>query len=201
MRAFVLYKDKSVKGFKKLVNSGDAIFDKYRTLATSFLRYASTDLDKNLALYDAELDINSINLEDVFPKKYKWLVSDLALKKERNYLNFVENRITEFEGGKEDNLKVLVGVLFLRFVLITKLVETYLAAASELKKGGEDVSSLSIRDIGIGNSVLKYFDVLEEYDNKSVDDWINAKIDSAAAKYFYSSMKRILSILLSTSVN
>lgn len=201
MRAFVLYKDKSVKGFKKLVNSGDAIFDKYRTLATSFLRYASTDLDKNLALYDAELDINLINLEDVFPKKYKWLVSDLALKKERNYLNSVENRITEFEGGKEDNLKVLVGVLFLRFVLITKLVETYLAAASELKKGGEDVSSLSIRDIGIGNSVLKYFDVLEEYDNKSVDDWINAKIDSAAAKYFYSSMKRILSILLSTSVN
>lgn len=195
MRAYVLYKDKSIKGFKKLLNSGGSIFDKYRPLATSFIRYAGGDFDKNLAEYDALLDLNSIRLEDIFPKTYKWMVSDVSLKNIRNYLLSVESRITEFEGGKEDNLKILVGLLFLRFVLLTKIVETYLVTVSEMKKGGMDISNVTLQDIGIGKSLLKYFNILNDFDNKSVDDWIAYKSDPATAKYFYSSMKRILAIL------
>lgn len=200
MRAYVYYKDKSIIGFKRLVNSGGGIFDKYRTLAVSFIKYAGNDLDKNLAVYDAELDINSIRLEDIFPKNYKWFVSDVALKGLRGYLKSIEGRITEFEGGKEDNLKIMVGILFLRFVLLTKIVETYLTVASEMKKNGQDISNLTLKDIGIGKSLLKFFDVFHDYELKSVDDWLNGKIDVATANYFYSSMKRILTILTSTDI-
>lgn len=173
------------------------MFDKYRSLAVSFIRYAGGDLDKNLAVYDVSLDLNSIELERVFPIKYKWMVGNQFLKAQKDYLNNLEKRIEDFK-GKDDNLKILVGVLFLRFVLLTKMVESYLAIASEMKKSGQDISNLEIRNIGIGNSLLKYFDILEEFDNKSIDDWVNCKIDSGTASYFYSSMKRVLSILTSS---
>ncbi len=196
MRAYIVYKDKSVKGFKRLINSGNSIFDKYRTLATQFIRYAGSDLDANLSAYDAILDINTINLESVFPTKYRWLVSNKALKDSREYLESLESRITEFGGGKEDNLKILVGILFVRFVLVTKLVETYLEAAASLKKSGADVSTLTLNDIGIGKSILKYFDDFQDLGSKTLDDWINYNADPVTAKYFYSSMKRILSVLM-----
>lgn len=195
MRSYVLYKDKSVKGFKRLIVSGGGIFDKYKALATSFIRYAGSELDENLSVYNAELDINSIDLERIFPTKYKWLVSNIALKNSREYLESLEKRITEFEGGKEENLKLLVGILFLKFVLITKIVEIYLGAAVSMKKNGKDVSNLTLNDVGIGKSTLKYFDGLEELCSKTIDEWLNYNADPVSSKYFYSSMKRILSVL------
>lgn len=201
MRAYILYKDKSVKGFRRLVNSGGGVYDKYRALAVSFLRYASGELDKNLAEYDKVLDLNSIRLENVFPKNYKWLISDATLKSDRAYLNSIESRITEFEGGKEDNLKLMVGVQFLKLVLLTKIVETYLSAAASLKSAGMEPKTGTLRliDLGIGKSVFKYFDILQEFQNKSIDDWLNYKSDPATANYFFSSMKRILSVLTSNN--
>lgn len=197
MRAYVLYKDKSVKGFKRLmVSGGSSLFDKYKSMANSFIRYAGSDLDENLSSYDAVLDLNSINLEQVFPTEYRWLVSNQALKNSREYLETLETRITEFEGGKEDNLKMLVGVLFVRFVLVTKIVETYLAVATAMKKNGKDVSNLKLVDVGIGKSVLKYFDGMEDLCSKTIDEWLNYDADVVVAKYFYSSMKRVLSVLL-----
>lgn len=196
MRSYILYKDKSVKGFRRLVNSGNSIFDKYRSLATSFIRYAGSDLDTKLSSYNVDIDINSINLEAVFPTKYRWLVSNAALKNSREYLESLEDRITEFEGGKEDNMKILVGTLFIKLVLITKLVETYMEAAVSLKKSGKDVSGLTLEDLGIGRSVLKYFDNFQDLSSKTLDDWLNYKADPVTAKYFYSSTKRILSVLL-----
>lgn len=200
MRSYVLYKDKSVKGFKRLTNSGNSIYDKYRSLATSFIRYAGSDLDTKLSSYGKEIDMNSINLESIFPTKYRWLVSNAALKSSREYLESLESRITEFEGGKEDNLKILVGVLFVKFVLITKLVETYMEAAVSLKRSGENISNLTLENIGIGKSVLKYFDHFEDLNSKTLDDWLNYKADPVTAKYFYSSMKRILSVLIGEEV-
>lgn len=198
MRAFLVYKDKTAKGFRKITNSGTGVFDKYRTLAVSFLRYTISDFDTNLAEYDQELDLNSIRLEEVFPVKYKWLVSDVALRQSRDYLKNLETRITEFEGGKEDNLKILVGYLFLRYVLLVKLVETYLSSASNIKKAGGKVNNLTMEELGITKRILKYFDGLQELGDKSVDDWLNLKVDPVTAKHFYSSMKRILTILMST---
>lgn len=196
MKSYILYKDKSLKRFKRLLNSGGSIFDKYRSLAVSFIRYASDDLDKNFAIYDDTLGgVDNINLEDIFPKNYKWLVSDKAFKNLRDYLNSVEDRITEFEGGKEDNLKVLVGYLFVRLVIVTKIVDTYLATASSMKESGMRVSK-DITGIGIGKTTLKYLDVLQELQDKTVDDWLALNLDFATANYFYSSMKRVMSILV-----
>ena len=106
---------------------------------------------------------------------------------------------TYIQGSKEDNLKVLVGVLFIRFVILTKIVETYCATAVNLKRAGQDVSNLSLEDIGINNQVLKYYLKFEDLGEKSIDDWLNLTIDHVAAKHFYSSMKRILKILMSTN--
>lgn len=200
MRAFLVYKDKTAKGFRKLTNSGSGIFDKYRTLAVSFLRYSISELDTNLAEYDTELDLNSIKLESIFPAKYKWMVSDVALRQSRKYLETLETRITEFENGKEDNLKLLVGYLFLRYTLLVKLVETYMVSAYNIKKSGGKVDNLTMEEIGITKRILKYFDGLQDLGNKSIDDWLNMKVEPTVAKHFYSSMKRILTILMSTDV-
>lgn len=196
MRAYILYKDKTVKGFRRLINSGGGVFDRYRTFAVSFLRYAHSDLDKVLAEYDNTIGIDNIRLEQVFPTKYRWFVSDVSLRTSRKYLETLEDRITEFQ-GKEDNLKVLVGLLFLKFVLITKLVEVYCASLESLKLRGGDISNVGLEDIGINNQVLKNYILFQDLGEKSIDDWINMTIDPTTAKYFYSSMKRILKILLS----
>ena len=195
MRSYILYKDKSVKGFRKLLNAGGGIFDKYRTLATAFMRYAYSDLDDNLANYDAELDINSIKLEMVFPQKYRWFISDVSLRNSRKYIESINSRITEFQ-GKEDNLKIMVGVLFLKFVLITKIVETYCSTLVNLKKAGLEYKNLGLDDIGINNQILKHYLEFEELGEKSIDDWLKLNIDQSTAKLFYSSMRRILKILL-----
>lgn len=194
MKTYLLYKDRSVRSFKRLAGGGQ-VFDKYRSLATSFIRYAGTDLDNNLALYGNTLDIQSIRLEDVFPAKYRWLVRDVELRNSKDYLENLEQRIQEFQ-GKEDNLKILVGVLFIKFVLITKIVETYLSSAVSLKENGVDISKIDTGDIGIGNSTLKYFDELQTISGKTIDEWLSYTADSVEAKYFYSSMKRILTILI-----
>lgn len=196
MKAYILYKDKTIRGFRGLINSGGGIFDKYRTLAVTFLRYASSDLDSKLAEYDNEIDLDSIRLEQVFPTKYRWFVSDVAFKSLRQYIKSIEERITEFQ-GKEDNLKILVGILFLRFLLITKLVELYCSSLVNIKKSGGDITGISLEDIGITNQILKHYVLFQDLGEKSIDDWINMKIDPTAAKYFYSSMKRICKILLS----
>lgn len=198
MRAYVIYKDKSEKSFRKLINAGSGIFDSYRTLATKFIKYSGSDLDAKIAEYDKELEISSIKLEKVFPTKFRWLISDVSLRTSRNYLKSIEGRITEFQ-GKEDNLKILVGILFIKFVLITKLVETYCTAAISLKKNGKDVSNLTLEDIGIDNKMLKYFSDFEDLSSKSIDDWLKLNIDPVTSKHFYSSMKRMLKILMSTN--
>lgn len=198
MRAYLVYKDKTVKGFRGLINAGGGIFDKYRTLAVSFIRYANSDLDSKLAEYSKDLDIDNIRLESVFPTKYRWFVSDVSFRTSRQYLKSIEERITEFQGGKEDNLKILVGILFLRFVLITKLVEMYCSSAINIKRAGGDIEDLTLEDIGINNQILKHYIKFEDIGAKSIDDWLNMKVDPTAAKHFYSSMKRILKILMST---
>ncbi len=194
MKAYLLYKDKSIKEFKKLINTGGGVFDKYRMMAVAFIRYARSGLDENLARYGESIDLSSIQLEKVFPANYKWFVKNMKLVELRKYIKEVNSRADEFQ-GKEDNLKVMVGVHFLRFVLLTKLVESYLSVAASMASAGMDVSTFTLQKAGIGKAVLKYLNDFEDYDSKTIDDWKNASIDSGTAKYFYSSMKRIMTIL------
>lgn len=201
MKSYLLYKEKSVKVFKKLVSSSGNLFDKYRPMATSYIRYAGSDLDKNLVTYEEMIrsasgkDLSTINLEDIFPANYKWLIGEVSMRNSRDYILALESRLGEFQ-GKEDNLKLLVGVYFIKFVLVTKIVETYLASLSSFVERGVDASDVTLNKIGIGKSVLKYFDELEDLQSRTIDEWLNYKADPIECRYFYSSMKRILTILL-----
>nr|DAP29931.1 MAG TPA: hypothetical protein [Bacteriophage sp.] len=162
-----------------------------------FIKYAKNELDTELDTManNGGFELDSIVLEKVFPTKYKWFVRDVKLKALRSYLKEVESRIQEFQGGKEDNLRLLIGVHFLRFVLLTKLVTLYVSTYSEMKRVGLNVDNLTISEIGIGQSILKYILSFEEFDNKTIDDWLNLVVDSNLMKYYFSTMKRIMSIL------
>lgn len=193
-----MYKDKSAKGFKRLINAGSGVFGKYRTFAVSYLKYSMSDLDVKFAEYDKVVDLNSIVLENVFPTKYKWLVSDKALRGYRDYLRSLEKRITEFENGKEDNLKVLVGILFIRYVLLNRLVEVYLSATYEMRKSGALAENvfLDLGDVGISNQVMKYYMILKDFGDRSIDDWLKVTIPEDEAKRFYSTMKRVMQLVV-----
>lgn len=199
MRAYLLYKDKSAKGFRRLINAGSGVFDKYRTMAVSYLKYSSSDLDVKYEEYDKILDLNSIVLENVFPTKYKWLISDKALKASREYLKSLESRITEFENGKENNLKILVGTLFIKYVILNRIMEVYLGTLYEGRKSGliSENQTLSIDEIGITNQVMKYYVILKDFGDKSIDDWLALTIPDDVAKKFYSTMKRVMQIVMS----
>lgn len=199
MRAYLMYKDKSAKGFKRLINAGSGVFGKYRTLAVSYLKYSTNELDSKFAEYDKVVDLNSIVLESVFPTKYKWLVSDKALRGYRDYLRSLEKRITEFENGKEDNLKLLVGILFIRYVILNRIIEVYLSATYEKRKDGSlaENTYLELGDVGISNQVMKYFMILKDFGDRSIDDWLSINIPDDVSKKFYSTMKRVMQLVVS----
>lgn len=197
LRGYLFYKDKTLIELRKFLTSGDSIFGKFRPQAMDFIKYAKDELDTELDTManNGGFELDSIVLEKVFPTKYKWFVRDVKLKALRSYLKEVESRIQEFQGGKEDNLRLLIGVHFLRFVLLTKLVTLYVSTYSEMKRVGLNVDNLTISEIGIGQSILKYILSFEEFDNKTIDDWLNLVVDSNLMKYYFSTMKRIMSIL------
>jgi hypothetical protein len=168
-------------------------------MAVSYIKYSSSDLDAKYAEYDKVLDLNSIILENVFPSKYKWLISDKALRGSRDYLRSLEKRITEFENGKEDNLKLLVGTLFIKYMVLNRIMEVYLGALYEKRVDGTlpDGFLMPIDYIGINNQVMKYYMVLKDFSDKSIDDWLALDIPADVAKKFYSTMKRIMQIVMS----
>ena len=115
----------------------------------------------------------------------------------RTYLKEVEHRVGEFEGGKENNLRLLIGVHFLRFVLLTKIVLLYLDTYAEGVQTGfiTDGSRYTLDNLGINRTILKYLDVFQEYDSKTIDDWLAMTVEDSKIKLFFSTMKRIMTIL------
>lgn len=195
MKAFLRYNYRNTRGFKKLVSS--KVFDHYKPLAVSFIRDMSSDFDKRLATYSELGDVSGIKLEDVFPPKLRWLVKDKNLLARSNYLTEVEKRIDEFQ-GKETNLVVLVGTLFLEWVILDKLVEIYLQNIHSIYLVGDEtiIPQITLADCGVGNSLLKFLYKFESVSDKTVDDWLNATFDAGYDSYFQVRMKRILMILL-----
>lgn len=198
MRVYLLYKRKSLLAFRKLVAGGGGLFDVYRSYAIAYLKYLDKDFDDKIAYYGSIIpNLDAIQLEQVFPSEYKWMIKNDVLKAQIDYIENLNKRVTEFKGEKEPNLKLCVGVTFLRLVLISKIVDMYLATIAEMKSNGLDVNNVTLKDLGVGKSILKYFDILETFDGKTIDDWKNCKIDKAVEGYFYSSMKRIMKIFTS----
>ena len=89
MRGYLFYKDKTLLELRKFLTVGDSIFGEFRPQAVSFIKYAKSDLDSELELMaqNGNFSLESINLENVFPTKYKWFVKDVKLKSLRKYLH------------------------------------------------------------------------------------------------------------------
>lgn len=199
MKSFLRYTKISVREFKKLSNTGGGVFDKYRALAIAFLKYVSNDFEDKIKKYDdMGYSVSDINLVDIMPTEYKFLVKPMNLKLLTEYYIGMVKHVGDFSGNT-DTLKVMVGVSLLKFVLLVKLVDIYLTARVNMQKSGIDVSTskLTLSDIGIGRSTFRYYKTLIEFDKYSIDDWEAHHIDSNTGRYYYSVMKRILTILLS----
>lgn len=196
MKSFLMYKEKNVKVFKRLVTSGGSLFDKYKNQAVGYIKYLNSDFDSNMALYKEKCpEIENVELERIFPSKFKWLVRDVELKAFTGFMKDLESRISEFE-NKENSLKVLVGVTFLRFLITCKLVDTYGGAASMLVSNGVLLEDIDMTALGLGSSVLKYFESFEELGSKTIDEWLEYSCDDVELKYFQTAMKRITAILV-----
>ena len=89
----------------------------------------------------------------------------------------------------------MVGIHFLRFLLLSKIVTLYVSTYSEMRRVGLDADKLTLNDLGLGQSILKYINSFEEFDTKTIDDWLALSVDSSTMKYYFSTMKRIMTIL------
>lgn len=193
MKDFLFFETKTNLIFKKLVASG-IDFDKYKVNINVFLKYMSTDFKDNLELYKTSLNIEDIKLENIIDAKYRFILRGVELKNTVIFLTELETRLKDFK-GKELNLKMLVSIYFLYYVTIVKLVETYLGAISTYNVTDPNNINYTLRDIGIDNSVLKYYALFEDLRQKNIDEWIKLDIDAVEDRYITSAIKRILTIL------
>lgn len=184
------YLKSSIRGFKRLSSVDNKIFDKYRSLAISYLQDFNSSYGDKLNEYD---EVISTKLDRILPTQYRWLLSNTNLDALSDVLDNLEDNITDFE-NKEDNLKVYVGFLFLRFVLTNYILDFYVSVYMNNMSENEDPNKI------LSKRVLKYLDPMEELSKKTRDEWVNVNLDSSTAKYFYTSMKRILSIIDNVSM-
>lgn len=184
------YLKSSIRGFKRLSSVDNKIFDKYRSLAISYLQDFNSSYGDKLNEYD---EVISTRLDRILPTQYRWLLSNTNLDALSDVLDNLEDNITDFE-NKEDNLKVYVGFLFLRFVLTNYILDFYVSVYMNSISENEDPNKI------LSKKVLRYLDPIEELSKKTRDEWVNVDIDSSTAKYFYTSMKRILSIIDNVSM-
>jgi hypothetical protein len=193
MKDFLYFESKATLIFKKLVASG-VDFDKYKVHVNAFLKYMSSDFKTNLELYKTTFDVESIQLETIISPKYKFLFKGIELRNAVLFLNDLETRIADFK-TKETVLKTLVGTYFLYYVVICKLVETYLSALSTYNVVDPHNIKYTLVDIGIDNSILRYYVVFEDLRQKTIDEWLKVSIDAVEERYIASATKRILMIL------
>ena len=184
------YLKSSIRGFKRLSSVDNKILDKYRSLAISYLQDFNSSYGDKLNEYD---EVISTKLDRILPAQYRWLLSNTNLDALSDVLDNLEDNITDFE-NKEDNLKVYVGFLFLRFVLTNYILDFYVSVYMNNMSENEDPNKI------LSKRVLKYLDPMEELSKKTRDEWVNVNLDSSTAKYFYTSMKRILSIIDNVSM-
>jgi hypothetical protein len=193
MQDFYFFKEKSTLVFKKLLTSGIEQ-GKIKTNMVNFIKYVSDQFDKNLDLYKTTFSVDDIVLENIINPKYKFLLRGRDLRVYVAFLQELENRIGDFS-KKETNLRILVGVYFLYFVLTVKLVETYLGAVSTYNVTDPKNIQYTLKDIGIDNSILRYFILLEDLRAKTIDDWLKTTITDVEDLYYMTALNRILIIL------
>jgi len=194
MKDFLFFESKATILFKKFSTSGTD-FGILKTNINSFLKYMNSEFPKNLDLYKTSVDVDNISLENVIDPKYKFLFRGTEFRHIVQFLMELEGRIKDFD-KKEVNLRTVISFYFLYYVLVVKLVETYLGAIATYNVNDpSNPSKYTLRDIGIDSSVLRYFASLEDLRTKTIDDWLALDIDAINDRYYVQALKRIFAIL------
>lgn len=194
MQQFKYFNEKTMLAMRKLVKSSGVDLGKMKQSVLAFLKYMDTDFETNMELYKVSVDVDNINLDNIINVKYKYLLKGIELKNFVKYINTLVSKVGDFK-GKEANLKVLLGICILYYMLVVKLVEIYLGAISTYAANNQDISNIKLKDIGIDNKILKFFAELEDLKLKTIDEWIALDISDIEETYYLSAFRRIFIIL------
>ena len=193
MQQFKFFEDKSTKIIRKIITSGSDL-GRIKPNMMNFMRYMSSDFDSNMKRYDSDVNISSINLDTIIDVRFRFLLKGVELKKYVSFIQELHSRMGDFK-GKEGNLRVVIGIYFLYYVLVIKIVEIYLGAISTYIKSDKNAIKYNLKDIGIDNKILKHFIGLGDLRTKTIDEWLSLDLDAVEERYIMSALRRILIVL------
>lgn len=192
MKDFRYFEKIMTRNFKKIVTSGIDL-GKYELNLKKFIRYVDEDFQTQLDLYKDVIDIDNIVLERIINAKYKFLLKGQDLRDAASFIENLVSRLDEFKGN-ENTLKVLIGFYSLYYLIIVKLVDIYLGAMVSYEMSGTGTVNLDLNALGVDGSVLKYYTLIEDIREKSIDEWLNVTYTDAEERYISSAIKRIMMI-------
>jgi hypothetical protein len=154
------------------------------------VNFAQKDFPARLQEYGKTINVNSIVLENVVDAKYKFLLKGIELREALKFVQELVSRMDEFK-GKDNSLIVVVGFYALYYSIILKLVDVYLGAVAAFNAAGS-TNTYSLNDVGIDESILRYYRLMENIREKTVDEWIAIDCTDVEERYISSATKRIL---------
>jgi hypothetical protein len=193
MKEFLYFENRATLLFRGIISSGVSL-DKMKLGMSSFIKYVDKEFKEHLETFNVALDFNSIQLDTIIDAKYKFLLKGVELKNCVSFLQDFENRQKDFK-GKDENLRALLGFYFLYYMVVVRIVETYLGALTTYNVTDPNNVKYTLKDIGIDMSVLKFFANFEDLRVKTIDDWLALNITPAEDRYFVLALKRIFAIL------
>jgi hypothetical protein len=176
--------------FKKIVNSGVDL-DKCKPNIKAFINYVTGDFETQMNLYKGVINVDSIKLENLVSTKYLHLVRGTYLRDTTSFVEEIVKRVDEFKGN-EPALRVMIEFYALYFVIVVKLVDVYLGSISAFSVTDPNYMNYKFDDIGIDDSVLRYYKLIEDIKQKTINEWKVAKISDTEERYLSSAIKRIL---------
>lgn len=170
-------------------------FGGFKLNAKSFIDYFISDFGKKLDEYEQKVNASSVRLVSIVPAKHRHFFLEANIRVLPQFLRTLISRKDDFtKDGKENNYIVACSFYIFYIAFITKLIDVYFNARIAFSASGS-TGSLKLSDLGIDNTLLKYFESMADLREKSVDDWLNASFEDKDVKYITSSMKRIFLIM------
>jgi hypothetical protein len=192
MKEFLVFNDKMLIDMKKVLTSGAEI-EKFKKNLTALLKYVDGDFKTQIDLYKGVIDVDSIVLENQIPAKYRFLVRNIDLKATYDFMREFCSRLGDFKANP-NACEVCIGFYTLYYATVVKLVDIYLGACSAYNVSTTGAAIPDMNDIGIDNSILRYYSLMEDLRQKTVDEWIALNIPDDEARYISSAIKRIMLI-------
>lgn len=189
LKDFLYFNEYMSKEFLKILQSSVDLnlFEKH---VRSMVNFAQKDFPARLQEYGKTINVNSIVLENVVDAKYKFLLKGIELREALKFVQELVSRMDEFK-GKDNSLIVVVGFYALYYSIILKLVDVYLGAVAAFNAAGS-TNTYSLNDVGIDESILRYYRLMENIREKTVDEWIAIDCTDVEERYISSATKRIL---------